>query len=186
MTADLWGEDARGLWQNQESVVTRMSAADMRARADQWDRAFRGTNWIAFACAGVLGLFFTAMLVVHQTPLQRAGAIVGLASAIYLVVIGVRVARRPPDEGATCVRAYKLQLERRRLGEIGSARTILLSLTGCALLTDQRAWIAWTLAASAQLTAGVIAYVYFSRQASRFQARIDDLTRLEAEPRRDK
>jgi hypothetical protein len=182
MTADLWSEDARGIWQRQESVVARMSAADMRARADRWDRAFRGTNWIAFACAGVLGLFFAAMLIVDRAPLQRAGAIVGLASAAYLVVIGVRVARRPADEGATCVRAYKLQLERRRLGEIGSARTILLSLTGCALLTDQQAWPAWTIAAAAQLSAGVIAYVYFSRQARRFQARIDDLTRLEDDP----
>ena len=32
MTADLWSEDAQGLWQSQESMVTRMSAEDMRIR----------------------------------------------------------------------------------------------------------------------------------------------------------
>jgi hypothetical protein len=184
MTADLWGEDARGIWQSQESVVTRMSAEDMRARADRWDRAFRGTNWIAFACAGVLLVFFTAMLVIHQTTLQRTGAAMGIAAAVYLVFVGVRVAqRRWLDQGATCIRAYKLQLERRWLADMGSARTILLSLTGCALLTEQRDWFPWTLQAAAQLSAGVIAYVYFSRQARRFQARADELIRLEAEPR---
>jgi hypothetical protein len=160
-----------------------MSAEDMRARADRWDRAFRGTNWIAFACAGVLLLFFATMLVVNQMPLQHVGAAVGIAAAVYLVFIGVRVARRPAlDEGATCVRAYKLQLERRGFADMGSARTILLSMTGCALLTEQRDWFPWTLQAAAQLGAGIIAYVYFGRQARRFQARADELTRLEAEP----
>ena len=94
MTADLWGEDARGIWQSQESVVTRMSAEDMRERADRWDRAFRGTNWIAFACAGVLLLFFTSMLAIHQTTLQRTGAAIGIAAGLYLVFVGVRVAQR--------------------------------------------------------------------------------------------
>jgi peptidoglycan/LPS O-acetylase OafA/YrhL len=184
MAADVWGEDARGIWQNQESVVTRMSADDMRARADRWDQAFRGTNWIAFACAGVLLLFFVAMLAVNETTLQHAGATIGIAAALYLVVVGVQVARWPPgDQGATCIRSYRLQLERRWLADIGSARTILLSLTGCALLTEQRGWFPWTLQAAAQLGAGVVAYVYFSRQARRFQARADELSRLEAEPR---
>lgn len=183
MTADLWGEDARGIWQSQESVVTRMSAEDMRARADRWDRAFRGTNWIAFACAAALLLFFVAMLAVNETTVQHVGAAIGIAAALYLVVVGVRVARWPAlDQGATCIRSYKLQLERRRLADLGSARTILLSLTGCALLTEQRDWFPWTLQAAAQLGAGVVAYVYFSRQARRFQARADELTRLEGEP----
>ena len=179
MTADLWGEDARGIWQSQESVVTRMSADDMRARAEAWDRAFRGTNWIAFACAAVLLLFFTTMLAVNHTTLQHVGAAIGIAAGLYLVFIGVRVARRPADEGATCVHSYTLQLERRWLADIGSARTILLSLTGCALLTDQRDWLPWALQAAVQFGAGCIAYVYFSRQAGRFQARAAELARLE-------
>ena len=183
MTADLWGEDARGIWQSQESVVTRMSAEEMRARADRWDRAFRGTNWIAFACAGVLLLFFVTMLAVNETTLQHVGATIGIAAALYLVFIGVQVARWPAGEqGATCVRSYRLQLERRWLADIGSARTILLSLTGCALLTEQRDWFPWTLQAAAQLSAGVIAFVYFSRQARRFQVRADELAHLEDDP----
>jgi len=182
MTADLWGEDARGIWQSQESVVMRMSAEDMRARADRWDREFRGTNWIAFACAGVLLLFFATMLAVNETALQHVGAAIGVTAAIYLVFVGVRVARWPAlDEGATCIRGYKLQLERRRFADTGSARTILMSLTGCALVTDQVNWFPWTLQAAAQLSAGVVAYVYFSRQAGRFQSRIDELTRLEGD-----
>ena len=52
-------------------------------------------------------------------------------------------------------------------------------MTGCALLTEQGDWLPWTLQAAAQVIAGAIAYVYFSRQAGRFQSRIDELTRLE-------
>ena len=44
MTADLWSEDARGIWQSQESVVTRMSADDMRARADAMEPGVRGNE----------------------------------------------------------------------------------------------------------------------------------------------
>ena len=73
-------------------------------------------------------------------------------------------------------------MERRRLADIGSARTILLSLTGCALLTEMGDWVPWTLQAAAQVIAGAVAYLYFSRQARRFQSRIDELTRLEDEP----
>ena len=53
MTADLWSDDARGIWQGQESVVTRMSVDEMRARASRWNREFERTNWIAFACSSL-------------------------------------------------------------------------------------------------------------------------------------
>jgi hypothetical protein len=182
MTADSWSEDARGIWQSQESVVTRMSADDMRARADRWNREFGRTNWIAFACASVLLIFFVWMLVINQTALQRLGAIVGIASGVYLVRVGMRVAgRRWADNGATCVRAYKAQLERRRQADMGSARTILLSLTGCALLSSPGDWLPWTLQAAGQLGTGILVYAYISRQARRFQIRIDELTRLEGD-----
>jgi hypothetical protein len=180
MTADPWIEDARGMWQSQESVVARMSADEMRARAERWDRAFSGTNWIAFACAGVLLACFVWMLVVHHTALQRVGALVGIGAAAYLTAVGMRVAsRRWLDGGATCVRAYKAQLERRRQADLGAARTILLSMTGCALLSTPVAWGPWTLQAAGQLGAGIITYAYITRQARRFQVRIDELTRLE-------
>ena len=179
MTADLWGEDARGIWQSQESAVTRMSAGEMRARADRWTREFGRTNWIAFACAAVLLLFFAYMLVIGGTVLQRIGAVVGIASAVYLVVVGFQIAgRRWLDEGATCIRAYKTQLERRRRADMGAARTILLSLTGCALLSPGDGG-PWALQAASQLMAGIIAYFYVSRQAGRFRQRIDELTRME-------
>ena len=182
MIADPWNEDAQGLWQSQESIVTRMSADDMRARAERWDRAFRETHWIAFACAGVLLVFFVAMLFVNETSLQRVGAAIGIGAAVHLVHIGVRIVRGPwIEEGATCIRAYKRQLERRRLGEQGAARTILLSLTGCALLTSPGDWVPWTLQAAGQFATGVVVYIYLSRQARRFQQRIDELTRLETE-----
>lgn len=182
MTADPWGEDARGIWQSQESVVTRMSGDTMRARAERWNREFRRTSWIPFACAALFFAFFGAMLVVHHTALQRAGAIVGIAAAVHLVVLGVRIGgQRWVEDGATCVRAYKAQLERRRQADAGSARTILLAMTGCALLTDAGTWVPWTLQAASQLGAGIIAYAYVSRQARRFQVRIDELTRLEDE-----
>ncbi len=182
MTADLWSEDAQGLWQSQESMVTRMSAEDMRIRAERWNREFRATNWIAFACAAVLGGFFAWMLVVDHTTLQRIGATIGLAAAAHLVFVGLRVAKgRWLEEGATCLRAYKLQLQRRYVADQGSARTILLSLTGCALLADPGNGVSWGLTAASQLAAGVIAYVYFSRQARRFQVRIEELTRLEGD-----
>ena len=45
-----------------------------------------------------------------------------------------------------------------------------MSLTGCALLTDPANWVSWGLTAASQLAAGVIAYVYFSRQARRFRS----------------
>ncbi len=51
MTADVWHDDARGIWQSQESVVTRMSGDDTRARAERWNREFGRTRWIAFVCA---------------------------------------------------------------------------------------------------------------------------------------
>ena len=107
MTADLWSEDACGLWQSQKSVVTRMSADDMRERATRWNREFEGTNWIAFVCAGFLLLFFVSMLVINQTAIQRVGAAIGIVSALYLVGLGLRIAsRRWVDETTTCVRAY--------------------------------------------------------------------------------
>jgi len=181
MTADPWTEDARGLWQSQESVVTCMSADDMRARADRWDRAFAGTNWIAFACAGLFLAFFAYMLVINHTALQRLGAIVGIVAAAHLVAVGIRIAdRRWGDAGATCVRAYKTQLERRRQADLGAARTILLSMTGCALLTSPENWAPWALQAASQLTAGLAVYAYLRRQAKRFQARIDELNELDA------
>ena len=180
MTADLWSEDARALWQSQESVVTRMSADDMRARADRWDREFSRTNWIAFACAGVLLLFFVPMLVIQPATLQRVGAMIGIAAAAYLIAAGFRIAsRRWVGEGATCVRAYRSQLERRRQADVASARTILLAMTGCALLSSPGDWLAWGLQAGSQFSAGVIVYVYVSRQARRFQTRIDELTQME-------
>jgi hypothetical protein len=182
MSADPWTEDARGLWQSQESVVTRMSVDDTRARADRWNQAFGRTNWIAFACAGVLLSFFVYMLVINHTALQRLGAIVGVVSAAYLAAVGMRIAgRRWVDEGATCISAYKGQLERRRQADMGSARTILLSMTGCALLSSPGPWIPWTLQAATQLGAGILMYAFISRQARRFQIRINELTRLEGD-----
>jgi hypothetical protein len=180
MTPDSWSEDARGIWQGQESAVTRLSAEDMRARADRWERAFDRTHWIAFACAGVLALFFGWMLVIEQAALQRLGATIGLASAVHLVAVGLRVAGRGwVEDGATCIRAYKAQLERRWYADRGAARTILLSMTGCALLTSPGDGASWALQAAGQMGAGVITYAYVSRQARRFRTRIDELTRLE-------
>lgn len=180
MTADAWNEDARGIWQRQESVVTRMSADEMRARAARWNTAFDRTNWIAFACAGVLGLFFVPMLLIVPTTIQRIGAAIGIASVVYLVGVGVRIASgRWVDGGATCLRAYAAQLERRRDADMGAARTILLMMTGCALLNSPGHWVAWTLQAASQFGAGVFVFVYIRRQASRFQTRIDELSRLD-------
>ena len=179
MTAD-WSEDARGIWQSQESAVTRMSMDDMRARANRWNREFDGTNWIAFVCAAGLLLFFVPMLMISETTVQRAGAAIGIASAVYLVSVGFHIAsRRWADEGATCVRAYKAQLERRRQADMGTARTIVLMMLGCALLGSPASGGPWALQAIGQLGAGLIVYVYISRQARRFQARIDELGRLE-------
>jgi hypothetical protein len=180
MTADLWSEDAQGLWQSQESVVTRMSADEMRARANRWEREFGNTNWIAFTCAGFLLMFFVLMLVIHQTALQRLGAAIGIVSALYLVGLGMRIASpRWGDKTTTCIRAYKAQLERRREADMGSARTILLMMTGCALLSSPGAWIPWTLQVASQLGTGIIVYVYIRGQARRFRTRIDELALLE-------
>ena len=180
MTADMWNEDARGMWQSQESVVTRMSASEMRARADRWNREFDRTNWIAFACASVLLLFFVPMLLISETMLQRMGAGIGITAAAYLVFVGFQIAGRHwVEEGATCIRAYKAQLERRRQADMGSARTILLVMTGCALLSSPGHWRPWALQAAGQLIAGIVAYIYVSREARRFRSRIDELTRLE-------
>ena len=121
MTADLWGEDARGIWQSQESVVTRMSADDMRARADRWNREFEGTNWIAFVCAGVLLLFFASMLVDRRddAPADRRDDRHRRGRSIWSFV-GLRVASgRWLDEGATCIRAYKVQLRAPAAGRHG-------------------------------------------------------------------
>jgi len=180
MPADSWDEDARGIWQSQESVVTRMTADEMRARAERWDTALSRTNWIAFACAGFFLSFFVFMLVIHHTAIQRVGALVGIAAAVYLAGAGSRMAsRRWVDDGATCVRAYRMQLQRRWEADVASARTILLVMTGCALLVRPDDWIRWLLQAASQLGAGVIAYVYITRQARRFQTRIDELKSLE-------
>jgi hypothetical protein len=181
MSADSWSEDARGIWQGQESGVTRMSAEDMRARAERWSRAFDRTNWIAFACAGVLLLFFGWMLMLDQTALQGVGATIGIAAAVHLVGVGWRIAgHRWVDERASCLHAYRAQLERRLYADRGAARTILIAMTGCALLTRQGDWLPWALEAASQLGAGVVMYLYVGRQARRFQERIDELTRLEA------
>jgi hypothetical protein len=159
-----------------------MSADDLRARAHRWNRELDGTNWIAFACAGFLLVFFVWMLVIHQRTLQRLGAIVGIVSAAHLAGVGMRIAgRRWVDAGATCVRAYKAQLERRRQADVGSARTILLMMTGCALLSSPEDWGPWTLQAASQLGTGILVYAYITRQARRFQMRIDELTRLEGD-----
>ena len=52
-------------------------------------------------------------------------------------------------------------------------------MTGCALLSSPGSWMAWTLQAATQAGTGVIAYMYITRQASRFQVRIGELTRLD-------
>ena len=180
MTGD-WSEDARGIWQSQQSAVTLMSTEEMRSRASRWNREFEATNWIAFVCAAGLLLFFVPMLIISETTLQRAGAAIGIVSAAYLVSVGLRIAsRRWTDGSATCVHAYKAQLERRRKADMGSARTILLMMLGCALLSTPADGGPWALQAIGQLGAGIITYVYISRQARRFQARIDELDRLEA------
>ena len=62
---------------------------------------------------------------------------------------------------------------------MGSARTILLMMLGCALLGNPGDGGSWALQAVGQLGAGIVVYVYISRQARRFQARIDELGRLE-------
>ena len=180
MTADPWIEDARGIWQSPDADVTRMSAGDMRARADRWRTEFARTNWIAFACAGLLLAFFGLMLAIHQTALQRTGAVVGIAAAVYLAAAGLRISsRRLSDDSATCIRAYTSQLERRRRADMDSARTIVMVMTAAALLSEQAGWGAWVLQAGSQLAAGAIVYVYVARQARRFQQRIDELTGLE-------
>lgn len=180
MTSDRWSEEARGIWQGQQSDVRRLSAEDMRASANRWNTAFDRTAWIAFACAAVLGLFFVPMLLIVHTAIQRIGAAIGIGSALYLVGVGVRIAsRRWVEEGATCVRAYMAQLQRRRDADMGSARTIMLMMTGCALLNSPDHWLAWTLQAASQFGAGVFVFVYIRRQASRFQTRIDELSRLD-------
>jgi hypothetical protein len=180
MAADLWHEDARGIWQSQESVVIRMPVSEMRARADRWNREFDGTSWIPFACAGVILLFFALMLAINQTALQRLGALIGIGSAAYLARVGLRVSgRRWVDEGSTCVRAYKAQLERRWQADMGSARTILMVMTGCALLSSPGEWVPWTLQIASQLGTGIVVYIYIARQARRFRVRINELTRLE-------
>jgi hypothetical protein len=103
-----------------------------------------------------------------------------MGSAVYLVAVGWRVAGgRWVEEGATCIRAYKAQLRRRHYADMGAARTILLSMTGCALLTSPGHWTPWALQAASQLGAGVIVYAYLSRQARRFRMRIDELSALE-------
>jgi len=183
MTADLWHEDAQGIWQSQESVVTRMSEEEMRARADRWHREFRGTAWIPFACAAFLLGFFVLMLAVNaDTTLQRVGACVGIGAALYLFVTGVRMAgSRWAAGGATCIQAYRNQLDRRRQADVASARTILLTMTAAALLTSPADWLPWSLTAAGQLGAGVIAYVYVMRQSRRFAERIEELARLERE-----
>ena len=55
-----------------------------------------------------------------------------------------------------------------------------MAMTGCALLSSTEHWIPWTLQAVTQAGTGVIAYMYITRQARRFQVRIDELTRLNA------
>ena len=54
-------------------------------------------------------------------------------------------------------------------------------MTGCALLSSPGPWLPWVLTAACQFGAGVIACVYITRQARRFQLRIDELTRLETD-----
>jgi len=183
MTADLWHEDAQGIWQSQESVVSRMSEEAMRSRADRWHHEFRGTAWIPFGCAAFLLGFFVLMLAVNaDTWLQRLGAFVGIGVSVYVSAAGVRLAgRRWVSDGSTCVHAYKMQLERRRQADVASARTILLTMTAAALLTSPADWLPWSLTAAGQLGAGVIAYVYVMRQARRFETRIGELARLETE-----
>ena len=181
MSADVWHDEARGLWQSQESVVTRMSPDDMRARAERWNRDFGRTTWIPFAGAALFLVFFLLMLAINHTPMQRVGALLGIVAAIHVAAAGFRIAsRRWVEDGATCVRAYKMQLQRRHAADMAAARTILMAMTGCALLSSPEHWIPWTLQAVTQAGTGVIAYVYIARQARRFQVRIDELTRLDA------
>jgi hypothetical protein len=183
MTADRWHEDAQGIWQSQESVVTRMTGDDMRRRAARWHTAFGRTAWIPFACAAFFLGFFVLMLVVNgDTALKRVGAFVGIVAAGYLCAVGVEMRGRRWDiEGATCIQAYKMQLERRRRADVASARTILLTMSAAALLTDAAGWGPWSLQAAGQLGAGIVAYVYVMRQARRFRMRINELTRLQAD-----
>ena len=49
-----------------------------------------------------------------------------------------------------------------------------MAMTGCALLSSPGNWMAWTLQAVTQAGTGVIAYMYITRQARRFQVRIDE------------
>ena len=181
MTADVWHEDARGIWQSQESVVTRMSADDMRARAERWNWEFGRTNWIAFACAAFFLAFFLLMLAINHTPVQRAGALLGIVAAIYAAGAGFRIASRRGSKTARRACApTRCSCNAATPADMAAARTILMAMTGCALLSSPGNWMAWTLQAVTQAGTGVIAYMYITRQARRFQVRIDELTRLNA------
>jgi hypothetical protein len=54
-------------------------------------------------------------------------------------------------------------------------------MTGCALLSSPPDWGSWTLQAASQLGTGILVYAYITRQARRFQMRIDELTRLQGD-----
>ena len=73
-----------------------------------------------------------------------------------------------------------MQLQRRHAADMAAARTILMAMTGCALLSSPGTLDPVRPSKLSPRRNGVIAYVYIARQARRFQVRIDDLTRLDA------
>jgi hypothetical protein len=89
------------------------------------------------------------------------------------------LALRRPDTPVTLSELAALKGE--ALEVIEARVQILETLRKAAIrATSPEDWLPWTLQAASQLAAGLIAYAYLSRQARRFQTRIDELTRLEA------
>jgi hypothetical protein len=77
-------DDLLDLWQSQSSEGFRMSAKEIRVKAEQLDKALTARTRAAYQVCAFLIIAFSWWAVIDDSPLLRVGAALTVASVVYL------------------------------------------------------------------------------------------------------
>jgi hypothetical protein len=122
MTAEVYPDDPRSLWQADGSGAGRLSASELRARVQRLARTTRRRNYAALVVCGVVLAVCVWWFLWIDDPLARVGSVL-TAVGVGTIVFQVRAnqmseqaaVRRASQMGETAsVEFYRADLERQR------------------------------------------------------------------------